>query len=56
MEFSTIYVWPDATWRHVEEYCEEVDKWKGDDYYVMKTDSSMDDEDIEESLSRGLFK
>lgn len=51
MDTIKVYAWPDTTWRYAEEYSEEIDKWKGEDYVVIDNfDPSMSYEDIEEYI------
>lgn len=51
MNTITVYVWPDTTWRYSDEYSEENDSWKGEDFVVIDNfDSSMTYEDIDEYI------
>lgn len=42
-----IYVWPDGSWQYADEHCDELDRWKGDDYIEILVDSWWDEEDID---------
>lgn len=34
-----LFVWPDGSWCFRYEYCEECDKWRGDDYKVLTSET-----------------
>lgn len=41
-----IYVWPDGDWMWKEDYCENGDRYKGDDFFSMSVEEDLEEDDI----------
>lgn len=35
MDHHDIFVWPDGSWLYRDDYSDEFDRWRGDDYEVL---------------------
>lgn len=46
--FFTVYVWPDGSWMHAEDFNEFEDMWKGEDFSIHKLPDSMEEEEIDQ--------
>ncbi len=34
-DFNQVMVWPDGSYVLQDDYCDEADRWRGDDYYTI---------------------
>jgi len=39
MSPDNVMVWPDGNWCYAGEFCWETDRWRGDDYTVLASDT-----------------
>jgi len=52
IDFETIFVWPDGTWVFKEDYCDDRDRWRGDDFHIMHIEGSPTDDEITEHIEK----
>ena len=49
-----IYVWPDGNWMVKEDYCEIGDRYKGDDFFSMFVEETLEEDEITKLVMEAL--
>ena len=53
---SEIYVWPDGSWMLKEDYCENICRYKGDDFFSMFVEEILEDDEIDKLVYAVVYR